>query len=139
VTLTANAGASYLWSNGATTRSITVTASGNYSVTVRDANGCSSTSSPVGVLVNAATTITQQPANVTIKKNTATRLTVAATGTGTVTYQWYKGTTGSGTAISGATSSFYDTPRLTATTSYWVKVTSACGAINSNTATVTVR
>src|SRR6185369_9528800 len=36
VTLTASAGSSYLWSNGATTQSITVLASGNYSVTVRD-------------------------------------------------------------------------------------------------------
>ncbi|MCY1636783.1 hypothetical protein, partial [Marinifilum sp. D737] len=38
-----NAGASYLWSNGATTQSITVSTSGNYSVVVTDSNGCSAT------------------------------------------------------------------------------------------------
>ncbi|WP_321515549.1 gliding motility-associated C-terminal domain-containing protein [Marinifilum fragile] len=44
VTLDAgNAGSSYLWSNGATTQTITVSASGNYSVVVTDANGCSAT------------------------------------------------------------------------------------------------
>ena len=34
--------ASYLWSTGATTNCITVSATGNYSVTIMDANGCSS-------------------------------------------------------------------------------------------------
>nr|WP_320120332.1 gliding motility-associated C-terminal domain-containing protein [uncultured Marinifilum sp.] len=38
-----NAGASYLWSTGETTQNITVSASGNYSVVVTDANGCSAT------------------------------------------------------------------------------------------------
>jgi subtilisin family serine protease len=52
VTLTASAGSSYLWSNGATTQSISVNASGNYSVTVTDANGCSANASQ-GITVNA--------------------------------------------------------------------------------------
>lgn len=42
VTLTSSAGATYLWSNGATTPSINVSASGNYSVTTTNANGCQS-------------------------------------------------------------------------------------------------
>ena len=46
-TLTATAGAaSYLWSNGATTQSTVVTTSGNYTVQITDANGCSSQSQP---------------------------------------------------------------------------------------------
>ncbi|MBI1287084.1 MAG: tandem-95 repeat protein [Flavobacteriales bacterium] len=52
VTLTASAAASYLWSNGATTQSTVVYASGTYSVTVTDANGCSGTSGSVTVNVN---------------------------------------------------------------------------------------
>ncbi|MFM8596585.1 MAG: PKD-like domain-containing protein, partial [Flavobacteriales bacterium] len=52
VTLTASSGTAYAWSNGATTQSITVSATGNYSVTVTNANGCSATSTPVAVTVN---------------------------------------------------------------------------------------
>ncbi|MFN7013881.1 MAG: PKD domain-containing protein, partial [Bacteroidia bacterium] len=54
VNLDANtiAGATYLWSNGATTPSINVTSSGNYSVTITNSNGCSAVSSPVAVTVN---------------------------------------------------------------------------------------
>jgi hypothetical protein len=51
VTLTASNGNSYLWSNGATTKSIIVSTSGTYTVTVTN-NGIQSTSSPVTVTVN---------------------------------------------------------------------------------------
>ena len=54
VVLSSSASANYLWSNGATTQSITVNASGNYSVTVTDANGCTAAaSSPFLVTVTA--------------------------------------------------------------------------------------
>src|SRR2546425_5848162 len=46
VDLTANpAGGTYLWSNGAVTRTITVSSSGNYSGTVTDGYGCSAQAS----------------------------------------------------------------------------------------------
>jgi hypothetical protein len=38
--LTCNAASSYLWSNGATTQSITVNVAGTYSVTATNSNGC---------------------------------------------------------------------------------------------------
>lgn len=41
VDLTASAGSAYLWSTAAITQSITVNASGSYSVMVTDSNGCS--------------------------------------------------------------------------------------------------
>ncbi|MGM5632101.1 hypothetical protein O2K51_14475, partial [Apibacter raozihei] len=47
-----NAGSTYLWSTGATTRSIEVTQAGTYSVVVTDANGCQGSGS-VKVTVNA--------------------------------------------------------------------------------------
>ncbi|HEX8618241.1 MAG TPA: hypothetical protein VF911_11700, partial [Thermoanaerobaculia bacterium] len=113
VTLSAPAGYTYLWSNGARSQSIAVNASGNYSVTVTNANGCSTTSAATTVKVNAATAITQQPQTKTISRNTSTQLSVVATGTGTLTYQWYRGTSGSTTQpISGATGSTYTTPTL---------------------------
>jgi len=52
VTLTSSNGDSYLWSNGATSASISPTASGNYSVEVTDANGCKNTSAITNVTVN---------------------------------------------------------------------------------------
>jgi hypothetical protein len=140
VTLTAPAGYSYLWSTGAITQSIVVSATNNYTVTVTNAGGCSAISAPTSVTVNAATSITQQPQNATIPRNTTTQLSVTATGTGTLTYQWYRGTSPStATPISGATSSTYTTPKLTkGTYTYWVKVTGTCGVANSVTATISV-
>lgn len=52
VTFTASAASSYLWSNGATTQSTTVNTSGNYTVTVTNASGCSATSVATTVTVN---------------------------------------------------------------------------------------
>ena len=57
VTLTAPAGFNgYLWSNGATTQSVTVTQTGTYTVTVSDGNGCTGTSTEVDVTVYAKPT-----------------------------------------------------------------------------------
>jgi hypothetical protein len=139
VTLSAPAGFAYLWSTGATTQSINVTTGGNYTVTVTNASGCSAISAPTSVTVNAATTISQHPQSITIPKNTGTTLTVTASGTGTLTYQWYRGTSPStSTPISGAISSSYTTPRLSkGTYTYWVRVSGTCGVANSNTASVT--
>jgi len=52
VTFTASAASSYLWNNGATSQSITVNTSGNYSVTVTNVSGCSATSDATNVTVN---------------------------------------------------------------------------------------
>ncbi len=54
ITLTSSPAEAYLWSNGATTRSISVTTGGNYTVRVTDANSCNS-------LPSAATTVTVNP------------------------------------------------------------------------------
>lgn len=56
-TLTASQGATYLWSDGQTTRSITATAIGTYSVTVTDASGCQAT----GTIAIPNSTIAAQP------------------------------------------------------------------------------
>ena len=54
VDLTSSANSGNVWSNNATTATITVNATGNYSVTVTDANGCSSVSTPISVNVSNA-------------------------------------------------------------------------------------
>ncbi len=58
VNLTASNAVSYLWSNGATTNTISnITNSGTFSVSITDANGCSNTAAPVVVTVNALPTL----------------------------------------------------------------------------------
>lgn len=52
IELSANSGISYLWSNGASSQHITVGDTGNYTVEVTLAGGCSSTSAPVLVAYN---------------------------------------------------------------------------------------
>ena len=56
VTLTSSLGTAYSWSNGATTQSISPTASGSYTVQVTNSSGCQSASS-------AATTVTVNALN----------------------------------------------------------------------------
>ena len=60
---------------------------------------------------------------------------------GPFTYQWYEGTSGTTTTPVGTNSASFTTPALTATKSYWVRVTSTCNgstSVNSSTATLTV-
>jgi gliding motility-associated-like protein len=56
VTLTAPAGFTYLWSNGATTQQITVTTAGSFTVVVSNASCTSAPSDPAVVTVNTCTT-----------------------------------------------------------------------------------
>ena len=66
-------------------------------------------------------------------------MTVAATGTGPLTYQWYEGATGTTTSpIALATGTSFTTPPVTTTSSYWVRVTNAAGHADSNTATLII-
>jgi hypothetical protein len=81
--------------------------------------------------------ITTQPVGPEISSPQTVNLTVAASGSGTLSYQWYQGPTGTTTnPISTATSSSYTTPTLKATTSYWVQVSDSNGNTNSDTAVV---
>jgi hypothetical protein len=107
---------------------------GSYSVIVSNAGG-SVASTPVAVNFPPPV-ITTAPASGSVVANDRTRLTVLATGTGTLSYQWYRGSSGDQTnPIAGATASAYVTPALTAPTFYWVRVSDAYGnAVNSSAA-----
>jgi len=85
VDLTSSVENSYNWSpTAATTQSITVTSSGNYAVTVTDVNGCSSTSAPTTVTVNAIPSLTVTASSSMICSGTSTSLTAS----GASTYVW---------------------------------------------------
>ena len=58
VVLTAPSGYSYLWSNGSTGSSITVSTAGSYTVTVTNAAGCSATSASVAVTIDPLPSVT---------------------------------------------------------------------------------
>jgi ELWxxDGT repeat protein len=124
VTLTASAASSYLWSNGATTQSIALTASGTYSVTVTNASGCSATSSATSVTVNAT------PATPVITASGPTAFcgggSVTLTATASSSYLWSNGATTQSIVV-------------TSSGSYGVTVTNANGcSASSSTTTVTV-
>ena len=85
VTLTSSAATGNTWSNGATTQSIIVSASGSFTVTNTNIGGC--TSAP-----SAATTVTVNPLPViTINSSTAqvcNGQSVTLTAAGATTYSW---------------------------------------------------
>jgi hypothetical protein len=81
--------------------------------------------------------ITTQPASQSVVVGQSATFSVAATGTGTLTYQWKKG----GTAIAGATAASYTTPATTNSDNgaqFTVVVTDSNGSVTSNSATLTV-
>lgn len=82
--------------------------------------------------------ITAQPQSTTITQGQSVTLSVTATGSATLLYQWYFGSSGdTNVPIAGATaSSLTVTPSATQT--YWVRVFNGCGSVNSSTVTVTV-
>jgi hypothetical protein len=105
-----------------------------------ESSGSSSSDSSSGSSGSTTTTtvtvaISAHPQNVTATLGTAASLGVTATGSGTLSYQWYKGAT----AISGATSATYNIAALSAADAgrYRVRVTDSNGSVSSSSATVT--
>ncbi|MBP1672733.1 MAG: domain containing protein [Bacteroidetes bacterium] len=100
-TLTASGGVSYSWSNNVSTAIIHPSAAGTYTVTVTDANGCSSSVS-TNITVNT-------PPNVSIIGDTSfcqgNSIILAASGTPNVSYLWSNSSTG--TSISVNSSGIY--------------------------------
>jgi hypothetical protein len=106
---------------------------GVYFVTVSNASA-SISSGMVAVTVNTPPTISSQPISSLTYSGTTYAITVSASGTSPLNYQWFK----DGAAISGAVSSSY---ALTGSTlnkagSYYVVVTNVAGSVTSNTSTV---
>ena len=87
-----------------------------------------------------APSITTSPSSTSTTVGGSATFSVVATGTGTLSYQWYKGAVGSGTALSGATSASYTltgaTPDSAGT--YYVIVTNSAGSVTSAGATLTI-
>lgn len=120
ITLTASAGSTYLWSNGATTPTISVSQAGNYSVTVTYAGGCTSGSNTVTVSNGTAFTATITPATPPVLCAGDSILLTATLGS---SYAWSNGKT---------TRSIY----VKTAGSYYVVVTNGSGCSSTSTSVI---
>lgn len=85
---------SYVWSNGATTSSISGLAAGSYTVSMSEGNGCVVTGN-VTLTSPSAISLSSQVFNVSCNGGNNGEATIAATGgTGNFTYNWSNGGTG---------------------------------------------
>ena len=130
VVLSASAGSTWQWSNGATTQSITVTTAGNYSVTVNNASGCSASSSATVVMVSPSLTagISAAPYR-NLFPGLTTNLTASVNPPGNYNYVWFI----NGTVVAGANTATLSNIRHADLGSYTVTVTNATGLACSNT------
>jgi len=122
---------------GATEATYTTTAStsdaGEWWVVI--ISPCGNTiSERVQVTVNEPPSIAQQPRSVAVCRGATVTLSVQATGTGPLQYQWYQ----DGNPISGATSATYQFT-ATQTAQYSVQVSNVCGQVTSEQVTVRVK
>lgn len=112
-----------------------------------DYNGVEITGTPNKMLRLGDVNITSQPSSTVASDAGATPLTVTASGTSTVSYQWYEVNAGfdfatykngahSSVPIAGATSNTFNAPASAVARAYWVRVTNSCGSADSDIAVV---
>jgi hypothetical protein len=116
VTLTSSSAGTYLWSNGATTQSITVNQSGNYTVSITSGS-CSATSSPTVVTATAAPAVPTVTSSGPLTSCTGNSITLtSSTANG---YLWSTGSTSSSITV-------------TSSGTYWVRVFSSGNCYNQS-------
>jgi len=135
-TLTATGGATYLWNTGATTATLSTSTAGTYSVTVSDGTTCIATTS-ASVSVRPLATLTSQPVTSSVVcAGTSVTASVGVSGTGSFTYQWYKGST----ALNGQTAATLSLTNVQTSDggSYSVVIANSCTSLTSTAFSLTV-
>jgi hypothetical protein len=129
--------------SGATGASLTVTPSSTSSYWLRALNTCGSSADSgtitVTVLPCNAPKIVVQPSGGDIVTANGASLYAAVTGTQPIAFQWYQGTfPDTSRPASGGTSAMLAVPPIVSPVSYWLHVSSECGAADSATAVLTI-
>jgi hypothetical protein len=129
--------------SGATGASLTVTPSTTSSYWLRALNTCGSSADSdtitITVLPCNAPKIVVQPAGGDVVTDNGASLFAAVTGTQPIAFQWYQGTFPDiSHPATGGTSATLEVPPLVSPVSYWLHVSSECGAADSTTAVLTI-
>lgn len=101
VVLQSSAAASYLWSSGETTQSITVSNTGGYVVTVTNGSGCTGVSASTSVTINKVVQATISPAGPVTQCGGQATLTAASVVSGT--YLWSNSATTQSISVTSGT------------------------------------
>ncbi len=131
VQLTANPAAGYMWNNGATTQSVTVNSSGDYTVTLTNALGCIAQSASIAIIVNPNPQVQASGGIITCKRDETSATLSATSNVSNASYSW------TGTNFS----SIAQNPQVSTGGTYNVLVTnptngcsaSASAVVNQNT------
>jgi len=115
----------YLWSNSATTASLSGVAAGTYFVTITDANGCTATSSITITEPTALVATSVVDSNITCNAGTNGSATASATG-GTAPYNYLWSNAATTASIVGVAAGTYS-----------VTITDANGCIDTSSVTIT--
>ena len=146
VTLSGTPPFSIRWSdglvqNGVTksraTRVVSLTKDSTYRiVSVTDACGTTQTSESIRITIDPGPELTVQTPSVRILPGRRTTLTVAVPAG--MQLAWFEGAPGDTAQPVGDGAPAFETPPLAHSTSYWVRVSNACGSVDSEAMIVTV-
>ena len=118
-------------------------AGGEYTLTIRSAIAGAERLTTLPLTVNCRPPVIAgigQPQTQSVSRGSSATLTVAPGGTGSFSYQWYRGFAGmTRSPVEGATDATLVIPSVTEHGLYWVRVTNACGTFDSIPAHVVPR
>jgi len=116
--------------NGTHVFSVTLTTDGPQSITATDTVTSSITGTANTTVSCPAPSIISQTEKVKILRGQTATISVTTLNLG-VTFQWYEGNTNNTSTPVGTNAPTFTTPALQHTTQYWVRLTTACGTVDS--------